>query len=118
MLVAVVDDEPLWLRTMSRILSRNGFDALLIGDPAEAVDRIVAERPAVVVLDGQMPGISGIELARRLRAALGDECPRLVLVSGDVGGLAHDASSFTAVYQKPVPFDSLTALLRDIAASS
>lgn len=112
LVVAVIDDEPLWLKTMGRVLAREGFGALLLSDAAEALARIPAERPSVAIIDGQMPGQSGVELARRLRATMGDECPTLLLVSGDPESLEGDRDLFAAVYRKPVPLEQLVSALR------
>lgn len=116
MLVAVIDDEPLWLKTMSRVLAREGFDALLIDDASEALARVPERRPDVAIIDGLLPGLHGVELARRLRDAMGESCPTLLLVSGDVGGVPDTDGLFVAIYQKPVPLDVLLAFLRRASA--
>lgn len=117
MLVAVIDDEPLWLKTMSRVLAREGFDALLIDDARDALVRVPERRPAVAIIDGQLPGLHGVELARRLRETMGSSCPTLLLVSGDVGGVRDTDGLFAAVYQKPVPLDVLLGFLRRASAA-
>jgi len=118
MFVAVVDDDPIWLSTVGRALSRAGQHVLLIGDPLAAFDEILRERPAVVVLDGSMPGLSGPELAEQLRERLRDECPPLILVSGDLGDLdARALEPFDAAYEKPVTLGHLTTEVRRQARS-
>ena len=69
--VLIVDDHPLVRRGLSSLLS-GAPDIDVIGsasDGEEAVARVVQERPDVVLMDVSMPGISGMEAARRLLAA-------------------------------------------------
>jgi two-component system response regulator (stage 0 sporulation protein F) len=81
--VLVVDDEP-GLRFFQRItLEESGIEVDEAASGAEALERCAAGGPfAVIVLDYRMPGITGLDVARRLREA-GDETP-IVLYSGYV----------------------------------
>jgi DNA-binding response OmpR family regulator len=66
--VMVVEDEPTIRRAVGYALRRDGFEVAEIGDGAEA---LVAAREEfdVVILDLGLPGVSGTEVLRRLRAA-------------------------------------------------
>ena len=67
MRVVVVDDEPLARRRMVRMLTRLGHE--IVGDAGDGESALVAIRstlPDVVLLDIQMPGLDGLEVARRL----------------------------------------------------
>jgi CheY-like chemotaxis protein len=81
--VLVVDDEAVVRAFVARALTMAGFEVAVAADGREAL-RLVAEgrvRPAVVVTDIEMPGMTGIELAARLlalRPAL-----RIVMMTGD-----------------------------------
>lgn len=111
-LIAVVDDDPMWLATAGRMLSRDGYHVLLIGDPMKATAQIAKERPAVVVLDLAMPGLDGVELARALLRELGEAAPPMVLISGDLRDLTREEGAlFEAAYEKPV---SLRQLLSEV----
>jgi DNA-binding NarL/FixJ family response regulator len=60
--VMVVDDHPMWRDAVARDLASAGFEvAASVGDGAQAVRVADAVRPDVVVLDLQMPGISGVD---------------------------------------------------------
>ncbi len=65
--ILVVDDEQSIRDMLTLALELNGYDCLLAENASEANDLIVNKRPDLVLLDWMMPGISGIELARRLR---------------------------------------------------
>jgi len=67
------------------------------------------------VLDVNMPGVDGIEVARRLRDRLGEDRPMLVAVTGhpDSKDRASLSGLFDYVLAKPVPIDSLVELLAD-----
>jgi DNA-binding response OmpR family regulator len=86
--VLVVDDEPIVRDVVSRYLAREGFRTLEAGDGEEARRLLEREAPSLVVLDVMLPGISGFELCRWIRAhrrtpivlltALGEETDRIV----------------------------------------
>lgn len=68
--VMVVDDHPMWREGVARDLTEGGFEVVATaGDGGEAVRRAPAARPDVVVLDLQLPVLSGVEVTRSLVAA-------------------------------------------------
>src|SRR5690606_11343556 len=67
-LVLVVDDEPLMRTVMKRVLVDEGYDVVTAAHPREALELARnGPRPDVVLTDLLMPGMDGVELARRLR---------------------------------------------------
>lgn len=65
--VMVVDDHPMWREAVARDLDEAGMQVVATaGDGAEALRRLPAARPDVVVLDLQMPQIGGVEVTRRI----------------------------------------------------
>ena len=67
-LVLVVEDEPAQAEVLLYNLEREGYRVALAPDGEEAVARIDETPPDLVVLDWMLPGISGIEICRRIRA--------------------------------------------------
>jgi len=70
MRVMVVDDHPMWRDSVSRDLSDAGFDVIAAtGEGAQAMRIAASVRPDVVVLDLQLPDISGVDVTRGLLSA-------------------------------------------------
>ena len=68
--VMVVDDHPMWRDAVARDLTEAGYDVVATAaDGAQALRVAGAARPDVVVLDLQLPDMSGVEVTRGLRAA-------------------------------------------------
>ncbi len=106
--VVVLDDEPEVLNLFGGIL-RKGLpetEAILVDHPVEALMRIGAERPQLVVFDIYMPDMDGFEFCRRLRESLTHHL-RLLAISGDSSQetvrriLAAGADRFLAKTEAP-----------------
>jgi DNA-binding NarL/FixJ family response regulator len=68
--VMVVDDHPMWRDAVARDLAEAGYEVVATAaDGAQALRVAGAARPDVVVLDLQLPDMSGVEVTRGLRAA-------------------------------------------------
>jgi DNA-binding response OmpR family regulator len=90
-LVLVEDDERL-AKLTARYLESHGVVVTIVGDGREAVGRILETHPDVVLLDLMLPGKSGLEVCRELRArsdvpvlmvtARGEEADRVVGLEG------------------------------------
>lgn len=66
-LILVVEDEPAIQSLIEVNLRRAGYDVLLAGD-AEVAQKLVNDvLPSLVLLDWMLPGMSGVDFARRLR---------------------------------------------------
>jgi DNA-binding NarL/FixJ family response regulator len=66
--VMVVDDHPMWREAVARDLAEAGFQVVATaGDGAQALRRLDAARPDVVVLDLQLPNLGGVEVTRGIR---------------------------------------------------
>src|ERR1700758_2965917 len=66
----VVDDHPMWRDAVARDLTEAGYDVVATAaDGGQALRVAGAARPDVVVLDLQLPDMSGVEVTRGLCAA-------------------------------------------------
>lgn len=111
--ILVVDDEPAVRRALERALRLDSYEVELAADGEEALDRISLQPPDAVILDVMMPGIDGLEVCRRMRAA-GDRTPILMLTARDaiddrVLGLDVGADDYLV---KPFALRELQARLR------
>jgi DNA-binding NarL/FixJ family response regulator len=80
----VVDDHPLWTDAVSRDLDSAGFSVVATAaDGDEAVRRALATQPAVVLMDLQLPKVSGVEATRQIREALPDTKILVLSASGE-----------------------------------
>lgn len=110
----LVDDEPLITDSLSYSLRREGFEVKSVGDGSIALQEILDYEPELVVLDVMLPGMSGLEICRRLRAqstipvimltARGEEIDRVL-------GLEVGADDYLS---KPFSFRELLARVRSI----
>ena len=66
--VLVVEDNPLNLKLVRDVLGHAGYRVLDAGDAERGIALARAERPDLVLMDVQLPGIDGIEALARLRA--------------------------------------------------
>jgi DNA-binding response OmpR family regulator len=67
MRVLLVDDEVEFVSALAERLILRGFEALTATTGEEALEKIAASPPQVVVLDMLMPGMSGLEVLKRIR---------------------------------------------------
>ena len=108
-MILVVEDEPR-LRTLYRdALAIGGFVVVAVEDGIEALRYIDSARPAAVVLDLGLPGLSGRDVEREMASHPQTEAIPIVLVTGDED--IADAARFACVLRKPVdPADLLDAV--------
>jgi two-component system, OmpR family, phosphate regulon response regulator PhoB len=67
-LVLVVEDEPAQREVLGYNLEAEGFRVVMADSGDEALLLVAEERPDLVVLDWMLPGVSGIEICRRLKS--------------------------------------------------
>lgn len=78
--VTIVDDHTLFREGLQSLLERHGLEvADSAGDGPAGIAAVARERPDVVLLDLRLPGMSGLEALRRLRAA--KDCPPVVMLT-------------------------------------
>lgn len=112
--VLLIDDDPELTGMLARYLAHEGFAAAVVHDGEAGVRRALEESFAIVVLDVMMPGLSGIEVLRRIRAA--SRVPIIMLTArGDdidrIVGLDLGADDYVP---KPCTPGELVARLRAI----
>jgi DNA-binding NarL/FixJ family response regulator len=80
----VVDDHPMWRDAVARDLADAGHEVVaIVGEGAQALRIAASVRPDVVVLDMQLPDMSGVEVTRGLRTAF--PAARVLILSASGG---------------------------------
>jgi two-component system response regulator MprA len=110
--ILAVDDDPAVLSGLRRALAIEGYDVLAAKDGESALAIATGERVDLIVLDIMLPGLDGLTVARRLRAAA--PTPILMLTAKDtvpdrVAGLDSGADDYLV---KPFAVDELLARVR------
>jgi FixJ family two-component response regulator len=103
-LVCVVDDDASLLRAVGRLLRAAGFTVETFGSAEEYLDTRHAVRPACLVLDVRLGGISGFELYEQLLAA-GGAPPVIFITAHDDAGTRERARRSGAVQYLRKPFE-------------
>jgi two-component system nitrogen regulation response regulator GlnG len=115
----VVDDEPAILLAFRRAYRGSDLDVLTAESPAEGIALAESRRPDVIVLDMQLPGASGLDVYRRLRA-LDARTPVIFITGKSTTDTAIEAMKLGAYDYlfKPVELSQLRQVIdRAIALS-
>ena len=111
--VVVIEDDQGVRESLGMVLEYQEYDVTLAARGESGLDAIGERRPELVILDLNLPGIDGVEMCRRLRAA-GDPTPVLMLTARHetahrVAGLDAGADDYLV---KPFALDELLARVR------
>jgi putative two-component system response regulator len=113
--ILIVDDDPLVRETMRDYVEHLGYSVRDAASAEDALAEITGELPDLILLDVRMPGITGIELCRQLKADQKTHLIPVVLLTAEreldsrVAGLAAGADDY---FTKPVHPRELGARLR------
>jgi len=89
--ILVIDDDDNLRDTIGVLLEREGFRALLAADGMTGLDQAILTKPALIITDLRLPGLSGVEVCKRLRSsgvltpiivlsAIGEEIDKVLLL--------------------------------------
>jgi CheY-like chemotaxis protein len=113
--ILLVEDDADSREALKTLLELSGHQVEVAVDGGAAVAHAIAHRPDVALVDIGLPEIDGNEVARRIRAELGDDGIFLVALTG-YGGEGDEelsrAAGFDAHFTKPVELSRLERLLR------
>ena len=119
--VLLVDDSKFFADILATFFKLEGFTARVAYGGMEALDALKLETPDIAFLDIVMPDLSGLEIARRLRASNAPKIPLLVALSGwDEEEHRNDAAEagFDHFMIKPVDPSSLREFLGKLVQAS
>jgi len=118
--ILVVDDEPMLVRLMEFILTKQGHTMLVATNGEEALAKIKSEKPHLVLLDIMMPRIDGYEVARQVRADDAIKATPIIMLSAkaqedDIAkGLEVGVNEYIT---KPFAPEKLVQVVNDYLAS-
>jgi CheY-like chemotaxis protein len=116
--ILVVEDEPALLRVVTRILQRNDYSVLAAANGTEALALAVDHEFDLLLTDAVMPGISGFDLADRVRQTRPQSS--VLFMSGyspDLAGAGRGLPVDTALVQKPFTQRALLEAVRAAIAT-
>jgi putative two-component system response regulator len=115
--ILIVDDESAARTALATLLRREGFEVDEVRDGASALNRCASFRPDLVLLDILMPGVSGFEVCRQIKATPETRLTPVVLITGlsatedRIEGINAGADDFLS---KPIDFNELLARTRSL----
>ena len=101
----MADDTESVRSLFERLLITDGHDVVSVADGRAALDAMQRDRPDVILLDVEMPGLDGLEVCRRLKADAATRLTPVVMVTGQtdlsdrIRGIEAGADEFLS---KPV----------------
>lgn len=113
--IVIADDDDALCRTFASVFEAKGYTVYSCGDGARALALCRAVRPAVVLLDIEMPVMDGYEAARQIRADADLADVRIIAITGrsDERSSARAwEAGFHDFLSKPVPMSMLLAMVR------
>ena len=113
--ILLIDDEEAFVTTLQERLEMRGFSPRVATDGLTGLEMIAAEPPDVVVLDLRMPGLSGVEVLRRIRKQW--TCLPVIMLSGHGSDQDFETclSLGAALYhKKPLDIDVLLESIRTV----
>ena len=113
-MVLVVEDHADLRDMLAILLEGEGFSVQTATNGREALDRLEAARPSVILLDLMMPVMSGDEFRQRqLADPRYSDVPVICMTAAHDGRARADRLRAQAYFQKPLDFDQLIGAVRE-----
>ncbi len=109
--VLVIEDNQENLRLITYVLRRNGYEVIPCGTGEEGIDLATRENPFFIILDINLPGMDGLEVAREIRKSeVSQNIPIIAITSYAMVGDRERimASGCNGYFEKPI--DPLTIM--------
>jgi len=109
--ILLVDDEPAITEVLSRALRRRGFDVRVETTGKDTLYAITEEVPDVLVLDINLPDLTGWEVLRRLSPRDRERIPVIVFSASPLAPSRVEEFRPAGVLGKPFPVEALVRLI-------
>ncbi|MGK5016500.1 response regulator [Janthinobacterium sp. HLS12-2] len=120
-MILIVEDDVDLAETCSMVLEASGYEVQLAHSAEEALTKILARKPEMLISDCAMPGQSGLELSQHLRTQYSRSTLPILLMSGSPRRQVAPGDSYEAFISKPFLAESLLLevkkLLNEYAAA-
>ena len=119
--ILVVDDEPDLLKSLSYRMKKSGYEVIEAASGEEGLDKAAKHSPDLILLDWRLPGLSGTEVYRRLKANPDlSHIPVLFLTASrelaDLESLKKEIGE-ASVMIKPYDYNDLLARIKELAGA-
>ena len=118
--ILIVEDHPQNMRLIGMILRAKGYTLLRAVDGEEALDMAIRERPSLIIMDIQLPKMSGIEVTGRLKQM--PEFSHIPIIALTAYAMKGDKEKFIeagcdAYLSKPINTRELPGLINEMLLS-
>lgn len=118
--VLVVEDNALNMKLFEQILQQGGYDPVASLDGNGLRDLVISHKPACVLMDIQLPGLSGFDLLKSLRDDQDHDCAGTPVVAVTAFAGLHERdrfldAGFNAFLPKPVSVRVLLSTVNQVA---
>ncbi len=113
--ILIVEDNQVNSMILRAMLRKHGWEPLVARDGMEGVEMTLRHRPALILMDLQMPRLDGFAAAGEIRRRLDGPAPAIVAVTANVEPAVRAAcvgAGFSGVLAKPVAMDELISTVR------
>jgi two-component system cell cycle response regulator DivK len=120
-LILIVEDNPKNLKLVRDVLQVKGYRTIEAGTGEEGVQMAREQQPALVLMDIQLPGLSGVEAFRELRADPTTRAIPVIAVTASVMAQERQkvmAAGFDGFQGKPISVRELLETVRSILDKS
>ncbi|MGY6562920.1 MAG: response regulator [Luteibaculaceae bacterium] len=113
--ILLVDDDQIVLALCKKLLEKYAYSVEISADPSEALEKIGSTTYALIILDINMPGISGFDLLQYIRS-FGNETPIIFLSGSNVKWAREESLKIGAArfVSKDEEFDKLPAIIEEV----
>jgi DNA-binding response OmpR family regulator len=117
-LALIIDDDPAVAEAYSETLRHIGFETEILPGGRRAMERLASAAPALVLLDLNLPQVSGEAILRHIRADARLDNTRVVVTTGEAHRAAPVRALADLVLVKPVSYDQLADLVLRLRGDS
>ena len=120
-LILVIEDDAASRKLLRDVLAFKGFQSREVVTAEEGLRLVAEERPALILMDAQLPGMSGIDALRILRSAVETKKIPVIAVTASVMHRQEKeliAAGFDDFERKPISVASLLGKMRKLLDQS